>query len=421
MEFSIFDLLAVLLGLVALFGYINHKLLGLPHSIGLMVIALAAALVLIVVELIFPASDFDGPVTAALAQIDFDETLLNGMLSFLLFAGALHVDLHGLRSRLAAITAMATIGVLLSTFVVGTLSWYLFGLIGLELPFIWALAFGALISPTDPVAVLGMLKTIRVPESVEAKIAGESLFNDGVGVVVFLIVVAIAAGGPGAEIGPLEVARLFAQEALGGALLGAVAGYITYRALATLDEYALEVMLTLALVTVTYSLAHALHVSGPIAVVIAGIFIGNHGVTHAMSERTRRYLLGFWELLDEILNSLLFLLIGLEVLVIRVDIVSAEAALLAIPIVLLARFIGVSVPLSLLSLKESFTKGAIPVLVWGGLRGGISVALALSLPEGPEKGPILAVTYAVVVFSIVVQGLTFRRVVNRALGPAESG
>jgi len=421
MEFSIFDLLAVLLGLVALFGYINHKLLGLPHSIGLMVIALAAALVLIVVELIFPASDFDGPVTAALAQIDFDETLLNGMLSFLLFAGALHVDLHGLRSRLAAITAMATIGVLLSTFVVGTLSWYLFGLIGLELPFIWALAFGALISPTDPVAVLGMLKTIRVPESVEAKIAGESLFNDGVGVVVFLIVVAIAAGGPGAEIGPLEVARLFAQEALGGALLGAVAGYITYRALATLDEYALEVMLTLALVTVTYSLAHALHVSGPIAVVIAGIFIGNHGVTHAMSERTRRYLLGFWELLDEILNSLLFLVIGLEVLVIRVDIVSAEAALLAIPIVLLARFIGVSVPLSLLSLKESFTKGAIPVLVWGGLRGGISVALALSLPEGPEKGPILAVTYAVVVFSIVVQGLTFRRVVNRALGPAESG
>ena len=421
MDFSIFDLLAVLLGLVALFGYINHKLLGLPHSIGLMVIALAAALVLIVVELIFPASDFDGPVTAALAQIDFDGTLLNGMLSFLLFAGALHVDLHGLRSRLAAITAMATIGVLLSTFVVGTLSWYLFGLIGLELPFIWALAFGALISPTDPVAVLGMLKTIRVPESVEAKIAGESLFNDGVGVVVFLIVVAIAAGGPGAEIGPLEVARLFAQEALGGALLGAVAGYITYRALATLDEYALEVMLTLALVTVTYSLAHALHVSGPIAVVIAGIFIGNHGVTHAMSERTRRYLLGFWELLDEILNSLLFLLIGLEVLVIRVDIVSAEAALLAIPIVLLARFIGVSVPLSLLSLKESFTKGAIPVLVWGGLRGGISVALALSLPEGPEKGPILAVTYAVVVFSIVVQGLTFRRVVNRALGPAESG
>jgi CPA1 family monovalent cation:H+ antiporter len=239
--------------------------------------------------------------------------------------------------------------------------------------------------------------------------------------VVFLIVVAIAAGGPGAEIGPLEVARLFAQEALGGALLGAVAGYITYRALATLDEYALEVMLTLALVTVTYSLAHALHVSGPIAVVIAGIFIGNHGVTHAMSERTRRYLLGFWELLDEILNSLLFLVIGLEVLVIRVDIVSAEAALLAIPIVLLARFIGVSVPLSLLSLKESFTKGAIPVLVWGGLRGGISVALALSLPEGPEKGPILAVTYAVVVFSIVVQGLTFRRVVNRALGPEESG
>jgi Na+:H+ antiporter len=417
MEFSFFDLLAVLLGLVALFGYINKKLLGLPHSIGLMVIALVAALVLIAVELVFPASDVHGPVTAALAQIDFDETLLNGMLSFLLFAGALHVDLHSLRSRLAAITAMATLGVLLSTFVVGTLAWYLFGLIGLDLPFIWALAFGALISPTDPVAVLGMLKTIRVPQAVEAKIAGESLFNDGVGVVVFLIVVAVAAGGPEADVGPLEVARLFAQEALGGALLGAAAGYVTYRALATLDEYALEVMLTLALVTVTYALAHAIHVSGPIAVVIAGIFIGNQGVAHAMSDKTRRYVLDFWELLDEILNSLLFLVIGLEVLVIRIDLISAEAALLAIPIVLFARFVGVAVPLSLLSLKQSFTKGAIPVLVWGGLRGGISVALALSLPEGPEKGPILAVTYAVVVFSIVVQGLTFRRVVNRALKP----
>jgi len=263
--------------------------------------------------------------------------------------------------------------------------------------------------------VLGILKTIRIPESVEAKIAGESLFNDGVGVVVFLIVVAIATGGGDAEVGPVGIARLFLQEAVGGALLGAVAGYIAYRALASLDEYALEVMITLALVTVTYSLAHALHVSGPIAVVIAGIFIGNQGVAHAMSERTRTYLLGFWEVLDEVLNSLLFLVIGLEVLVIRVNLISAEAALLAIPIVLLGRFVGVSVPLSLLSLRQSFTKGAVPVLVWGGLRGGISVALALSLPDGPHKDAILAVTYAVVVFTIVVQGLSFKAVVNRVL------
>ena len=417
MTFSIFDIVAILFGLVALFGYINHKLLRLPHSIGLMIIALTAALGLVVLELLFPATDVHGPVTAALARIDFDETLLNGMLSFLLFAGALHVDLTALRSRLAAITAMATLGVVLSTFVVGSLAWLVFGLLGLEIPFIWALAFGALISPTDPVAVLGILKTIKVPAAVEAKIAGESLFNDGVGVVIFLIVVAIASGGPDADVGALEVARLFAQEAGGGALLGAVAGYIAYRALASLDEHNLEIMITLALVTLTYALAHLLHVSGPLAVVVAGIFIGNHGVAYAMSEKTREHLLNFWELLDEILNSLLFLLIGLEVLVIRVNLVSAEAALLAIPIVLLGRFIGVSVPMSLLALRQTFTKGAIPVLVWGGLRGGISVALALSLPEGPEKAPILAITYAVVVFSIVVQGLTFKRVVSRSLKP----
>lgn len=417
MTLSIFDVVAVLFGLVALFGYFNHKLLKLPHSIGLMIIALAAALALVAFELLFPAADVEGPVTAAVAGIDFDETLLKGMLSFLLFAGALHVDLTALRSRLAAITAMSTLGVLLSTFTVGGLAWLGFGWLGLELPFIWALAFGALISPTDPVAVLGILKTIKIPESVEAKIAGESLFNDGVGVVVFLIVVAIAVGGPEASIGPLEVAGLFAQEAGGGALLGGVAGYIAYRALASLDEHNLEVMITLALVTVTYALAHALHVSGPLAVVVAGIIIGNHGVAYAMSEKTREHLLSFWELLDEILNSMLFLLIGLEVLVIRVNLISAEAALLAIPIVLFARFIGVSIPMSLLSLRQSFTKGAVPVLVWGGLRGGISVALALSLPEGPEKAPILAITYAVVVFSIVVQGLTFKAVVNRVLKP----
>ncbi|MGD1877273.1 MAG: cation:proton antiporter [Kiloniellaceae bacterium] len=417
MALSIFDVVAALFGLVALFGYINHKVLKLPHSIGLMVIALAAALVLIAIEFVFPASDVHGPVTAALATIDFDKTLLNGMLSFLLFAGALHVDLPALRSQLMAITAMSTLGVVLSTFTVGTLAWLGFGWLGLDMPFIWALAFGALISPTDPVAVLGILKTIKVPAAVEAKIAGESLFNDGVGVVVFLIVVAVAAGGSEAALGPLDVAELFALEAGGGALLGAVAGYLAFRALASLDEYNLEIMVTLALVTVTYAVAQALHVSGPLAVVVAGIFIGNQGVAHAMSETTRRYLLGFWELLDEILNSMLFLLIGLEVLVVQVDLISAEAALLAIPIVLLARFIGVSIPLTLLSLRQSFTKGAVPVLVWGGLRGGISVALALSLPEGPQKAPILAITYAVVVFSIVVQGLTFKTVVSRALKP----
>jgi CPA1 family monovalent cation:H+ antiporter len=299
--------------------------------------------------------------------------------------------------------------------------WLVFRLVGLDLPLAYCLVFGALISPTDPVAVLGILKTTRVPASLEAKIAGESLFNDGIGVVVFTVMLGIAAHT--GDLGPASITLLFLQEALGGALLGLATGLLVYYAMRQVDEYSLEIILSLTLVTVTYQLALALHLSGPIAVVVAGLLIGNHGARFAMSERTRNHLLNFWTVLDEILNALLFVLIGLEVVLIPTETPYLVAALLAIPIALAARFASVGLPVLALGTFREFSRGAVRVLTWGGLRGGISVALALSLPESEAKGPILAATYAVVVFSIVVQGLTIgplaRRIVTPARAPQE--
>ena len=411
----VFDVAAILIGLSAVFGYLNHLYLRLPHTIGLVLIALTASLAVIGIDYAIPALPIGEVVIDAFRQVDFQEALMQGMLSFLLFAGALHVDFSEMLSRKWAITVMATFGVILSTFLIGGVMWYGLKLLGLQIPFIWALVFGALISPTDPVAVLGILKTVTVPRSLEAKIAGESLFNDGVGVVVFTIVVAIAVGGPHGDIGVAEVAELFLLEAVGGAVLGIVFGYAGYRAMLTIDEYSLEVLITLAVVMVTYSLALFLHLSGPIAVVVAGLFIGNHGVRFAMSEKTRDHVHKFWTLLDEILNSVLFLLIGLEVLVVSLNLAYLPAALLAIPVVVAARFTAVSSSIVALSLRDTFTKGAIPVLTWGGLRGGISVALVLSLPQNEFKPLLLTITYCVVVFSIVVQGLTVRPLVRRVV------
>ena len=316
---------------------------------------------------------------------------------------------------------MATLGVVISTFLIGTVMWYLMNLLGIAIPFVWALVFGALISPTDPVAVLGILKTVSIPRLLEAKIAGESLFNDGVGVVVFTIIVAVAVSGGGSSLSASDVASLFFYEAVGGAVLGIAAGYLAYAAMRVIDEHNLEVLITLALVCCSYSLAIHLHISGPIAVVVAGLFIGNHGAKFAMSENTREHVFQFWELLDEILNSVLFLLIGLEILVIGVSSEYIGIALIAIPVVLLARLIAVSIPIGLLAVRETFSRGAIILLTWGGLRGGISVALALSLPASDFKAPILAATYAVVVFSIVVQGLTMKPLVARVVAREVEG
>ena len=416
-KMNVFEIGAILIGLSALFGFINHRFLRLPHTIGLVMIALAASLVIVAIELVDPSIQVADQVTGMLNQIDFHDAVMNGMLSFLLFAGALHVDFSVFRSQSHAIALMATVGILISTFLIGGTTWWLLGLFQIEMPFIWALVFGALISPTDPVAVLGLFKTVDVPESLEAKMAGESLFNDGVGVVVFAVVVAIATGGAGhgEEMNALAIVQLFLTEAVGGAILGFIAGYVGYRAMHEIDEHNLEVLITLAMVMVTYVVALKLHMSGPIAMVVAGLLIGNKGMKFAVSDNTKDYVQKFWSLLDEILNSVLFLLIGLEVLIIAQRADHIGVALLLIPITLVARWFAVFVPITFLSRWQTFTKGAVPILTWGGLRGGIAVALALSLPNNEYKPTILTITYAVVLFSIIVQGLTIKKLVERTV------
>jgi len=399
---KLFHILALLLTASAVFSYINHRFLKLPTVIGIMLVALVFSLGL---NLLGPIGILlEHEVQEMLASIDFDETLLHGMLSFLLFAGALHVNLNDLSRQRGIIFVLATFGVVGATFLIGGISWITFGLIGLDIPFIYCLLFGALISPTDPIAVLGILKQSSAPKSLEAKIAGESLFNDGVAVVMFLVIARIAADGT--EVSAGEVLLIFSQEAIGGLMFGLGAGGLTYWMLKSVDNYQVEVLLTLALVTGGYSLAEALHLSAPIAIVVAGLLIGNHGRVLAMSEKTRGHLDTFWELVDEILNAVLFVLIGLEVLALVFIQEYLLAGLIAIPIVLLARFVTVGIPITIMRRFRNFTPKAIQILTWGGLRGGISVALALSLPAGEIRDTLVAVTYAVVVFSILVQGLT---------------
>ena len=413
-ETSLLNIATIVITLAALFGYVNHRWMKLQQSIGLVVIALFASFGVIALDALVPSLGFREVVRHTLERIDFHETLMKGMLSFLLFAGALHVDIGGLISRKWAIGSLATAGLLISTFLVGGTIFFATEYIGLDLPLAYCLVFGALISPTDPIAVLGILKTAQAPEQLEAKIAGESLFNDGVGIVVFTILVAIAAGGPGGEtLTAFGIGKLFAMEAFGGVLLGLIGGHLAYSAMKSIDEHNLEVLITLALVMLTYGIALAVHASGPIAVVVAGLLIGNRGARFAMSDNTRDHIYKFWSLIDEVLNSVLFLVIGFEVLALTITAEIAALTAIAVPVVVAARFVSVAAPLSALSaLKRTFTKGAIPILTWGGLRGGISVALALSLPDIPAKDIILAMTYGVVVFSIIVQGLTIKTLVR---------
>jgi CPA1 family monovalent cation:H+ antiporter len=415
---SIFDIVAGLLTITGLFAWVNHIYLRLPNNVGLLVMGLVASLVLVGFEIMIPHVAIYGDLHDFIEEIDFSKTLLDGMLAFLLFAGALQIDLSVLKDRAWAVGAMATFGVIISTIVVAILFWGAGQLISLPIPFAWALVFGALISPTDPIAVLAILKQARVAKTLEMDMAGESLFNDGVGVVLFTILVSAAMSSAGdVGIDFVEIGRLFFVEALGGAALGFVTGYIAYLAMRAVDDYPLEVLISLALVMGTYALAQPLHVSGPIAVVVAGVITGNRGATYAMSETTRRYLFDFWSLIDEILNSVLFLLIGLEVLVVRFDISLLPLAMAAVPIVFVARLIAVTLPVMVLSAKQRFVTGTIPILTWGGVRGGISVALALSIPLVDERSQILAATYAVVLFTLIVQGLTLPRVVKRFAYP----
>jgi len=414
-----FQIIAALLTLAALFSYLNHRFLGLPTTIALMLFGLGFSLVIVGVGRLVPGVESEA--VAILERIDFDDALMHGMLGFLLFAGALHVDLEDLSQQRGVIALLASLGLLISTFVVGGVMYVLLGWLGLATPFVYCLLFGALISPTDPIAVLAILKTMTVPKTLEIKIAGESLFNDGVAVVLFLAIVSAAglSGHAGDESLTVQIVKLFAIETLGGGLFGLAAGWLAYRAMHSVDSYDVEILISLALVAGGYALASALHVSGPIAMVVAGLLIGNHGRQFAMSETTREHLDTFWQLMDEILNAVLFVLIGLEVLVLTFRGVWIEAALLAIPVTLLARTLGVSIPIALMRQFRPFTPNVVPVLIWGGLRGGISVALALSLSGtlGVEDRRvyegILVMTYVVVCFSIGVQGLTMGRLMER--------
>ena len=414
---NLFELGALLVGLSALFGYINYRYLSVPQPIGMVLIALVASLALLIVETVIPAANVDALIVDVLGEIDFHDTLMHGMLSFLLFAGALHVDVAALRNRFRTIGLMATAGTFVSTLFIGSGTWLLADWFGQPIPFVWALVFGALISPTDPVAVLALFNTVPVPPSLKVTLAGESLFNDGVGVVVFTILLGVALHGGSPSVS--HVLKLFAAEILGGVVLGLAAGYVCYRLLHGLFELNLQVLITLAAVTVCYAAAIRLDASDPIAMVVAGLFVGNAGMKYALTEGSREYLQQFWSLLDEILNSILFLLIGLEVLIIARSGFEFWMALVVIPIALAGRWL--SVFLSVLAMRrwEAYTAGTVPILTWGGLRGGIAVALALSLPLNDVRPAVLSITYAVVLFSIIVQGLSVTRLV-RSFVPAQS-
>ena len=343
--------------------------------------------------------------------LDFKSTLLDGMLSFLLFAGALQIDLHDMRDGRWPILALATFGTILSTLLVGLGLKGLLLIAGPDLPLIWCVVFGALISPTDPVAVIAILRTAFLPTSIQATVAAESLFNDGVGVVIFTIVLAAATGQ--SDLTVATAARLFATEAGGGVIFGLVTGALAFYAMRGIDDFAAEALITLAVVMGGYALAQALHVSGPVAMAVAGLIMGNQGIRYAMSDSAKDHVVNFWQVIDEILNAVLFLVIGLEAIAVWHENVTMLVALATIPIVLLSRLISVGLPLIVLTRVHTLGRGSLPILVWGGLRGGISIALALSIPGGPYQELILAATYAVVVFSVLVQGLTIGRLAGR--------
>ena len=412
------ELPAIILVFVSVFGFINHKFLKLPLTVGLVLIALISSLGVILLEAIIPSLTISETVKVWLNEIDFNRTLMNGMLSFLLFAGALHVDLNSLMKAKLHVSILATFGVILSTFINGTCFFYLTHLFGFNIEYIYCLIFGVIVTPTDPVAVLGLLKRLKVPKRLEAIIGGESLFNDGVAVVIFSVLLTIAFGsatGHGGH-GAMDanaILGLFVKEAFGGALLGIIAGYLTFLLLRSMDDYVLEVIATLALVMGAYSIALNHHISGPIAMVVAGVFIGNTGRQFAMSEKTREHVTEFWHLIDEILNAALFVLIGFEVIVLSADLNILSLSIICVIIAVLARLIAVSLPLNLLNPIIAKEKGEILILTWAGLRGGISIALALSLPDSEIKPIILTATYAVVVFSILIQGLTIESLIKR--------
>lgn len=406
-----YSIATILIVISAVFGYINVRFIKLPITIGLMLITIVFTAIVVGI------AQFDDTILvrekAFIASIDFETVLLDIMLSFLLFAGALHTNFNQLKVQRWPILAFATFGVLVSTFLIGTIVFYLLQLFGLNISFINSLLFGALISPTDPIAVLGILKDAGAPKKLETKIVGESLFNDGVGVVVFLTIFAIAAK-PDAAIQFSDIATLFGQEVIGGISLGLILGWITYRLMKSIDNYDVEVILTIATVMGGTMLAHKFHLSAPLAMVTAGLIVGNDTVRNtAMSETTETYVDKFWELIDVLLNTVLFVMIGMEMLVLTLESKYIYAGLLAIPIVLMCRYISLWLPIKFFAKRLDFVPKTTLIMTWGGLRGGISIALALSLTNEMHRELFLVITYIVVVVSIVGQGLTVEPIIKR--------
>jgi len=411
---EVFQLLSLLLVISALLSWVNHRFVGLPTTIGVMVIALAVSLGLQLASLLGLA--VDDAVVRLLEAVDFSHALLDVLLAFLLFAGALHVNIGDLANQKWIISGLATIGVIVSTALVAGLTYLLGQALGIDLPVLHCLLFGALISPTDPIAVMGILKKAGAPKSLETKIAGESLFNDGVGVVLFSVLLALAVGGGAgghADLDATGILELAAVEILGSLVIGLTCGYLAYRMMKSVDNYHVEVLITLALCVGVYSLAASVHSSGPLAVVMAGLLIGNTGRRYAMTPKVIEHVDTFWELVDEILNVLLFVLVGMEVLIIPFEGRYLVAGLVAIPLVLLARFVSVGGAVAILRKRRSFSPHVVKIMTWGGLRGGISIALALMIPaELASRNLILTMTYLVVVFSIGVQGLSIGRLLR---------
>lgn len=414
MNLDFYSILTVLMVLTAAFSYINYRFIKLPTAIGIMIMSLITSLGIVVIGSFYPAVLRTS--IELIKSIDLETVVMRIMLSFLLFAGAMHVDVRKLKKEMVPIVSFSTIGVLISTALIGALTYFLFGLFNYSMPFIYCLLFGALISPTDPIAVMGILKMAKIPPALEIKITGESLFNDGIGVVLFISIFEIARLGS-ANLSFPQVGWIFLREAGGGILWGLLLGFAGFYLLRSIDQYQVEVLITLAMVMGGYMLAFQFHISGPLAMVIAGIITGNKGMEEAMSDKTRDYLTKFWELIDEILNALLFILIGFEMLVISMNKDLIWVSIFAIPLVLFARWISVSIPILILSFKRTFEKNTISLLTWGGLRGGISVALALSLPPDMHQREFLAITYVVVVFSIIIQGLSIGKLAKGLLKP----
>ena len=401
---------SVLIVLASLFAYINYRVLKLPSTIGIMVIAIIVSVILVASGDNFLPKTTNGLIKLV-NSLDFTEVLMGAMLNFLLFAGGIHVNIKDLKEQFGPVVIFSTVGVIISTFAVAFGTFYLLPLVGIQMPFIYCLVFGALISPTDPVAVLSILKQANVSKSLETKVAGESLFNDGMAVVVFTVVLQLAIG-KDIDLNVENIGLLLLREAGGGLLLGVLLGYSASRALRVVDDYIISVLITLSVVMGGYLIAREMHISAPLAMVAAGLFMGNFSESFKMKSETQDYLIKFWELIDEIMNAVLFLFIGFELLLIKDLNEYLVAGGICIMIVLLARWVAIFVPTKFMAFKYRFSPQTVKVLVWGGIRGGVSIALALSIPVNEYSQIIISITYCVVVFSIIVQGLTIAKVAN---------